>query len=306
MDDGFYELRQGEVLRSWCRPTHKPCALQWRLDIRGSVAPPRGKVGFDPPRGLPPRYPRPGALEDRFDVVPVGVYDEGGIVVGIVALAQAWGPVITPPAGKGGGVEVSHRLGIRSNECEVERAGRLPLDERQVLGVLRPQDHGGSPRLRRSGHVGHLSSQWLQSRSVELQGAREVGDLDDYVIEKGGRTSHKLMILLERLRIHPGYPRQGGLVPASRRRASPNSSSSERRQREVLRTPFWRSSHSGDSRKFALKEFCEVRHDGVLRSWQSPGPLPTSAGERRFSTGNIPHRISQSLNAQSNHLPGRK
>src|SRR5215211_7566105 len=160
-----------------------------------------GKVGFDPPRGPPPRYPRLGALEDRFDVVPVGVDDEGGIVVGVVALAQAWGPVITPPAGQGGGVEVSHRLGIRSDEGEVERrAGRLPLDERQVLGVLRPQDHGGSPRLRRSGHVGHLSSQWLQSRSVELQGAREVGDLDDYVIEKGGRTSHKLMILLERLR----------------------------------------------------------------------------------------------------------
>src|SRR5215211_6039880 len=160
-----------------------------------------GKVGFDPPRGLPPRYPRLGALEDRFDVVPVGVDDEGGIVVGVVALAQAWGPVITPPAGQGGGVEVSHRLGIRSDEGEVERrAGRLPLDERQVLGVRRPQDHGGSPRLRRSGHVGHLSSQWLQSRSVEFQGAREVGDLDDYVIEKGGRTSHKLMVLLERLR----------------------------------------------------------------------------------------------------------
>src|SRR5829696_7837225 len=250
------ELRQGEVLRSWCRPTHKPCALQWRIDVRGSVAPPRGKVGFDPPRGLPPRHPRLGALEDRFDVVPVGVDDEGGIVVGVVALAQAWGPeawgpVITPPAGQGGGVEVSHSLGIRSDEGEVERAGRLPLDERQVLGVLRPQDHGGSPRLRRSGHVGHLSSQWLQSRSVELQGAREVGDLDDYVIDKGGRTSHKLMILLERLRIHPEYPRQGGLVPASHRRASPNSSSSERRQREVRRIPRMRTS--------PFVEFYEVR-----------------------------------------------
>src|SRR5215212_3830233 len=97
MDDGFYELRLYGVLRSLCRPTHKPCALQWRLDVRGSVAPPRGKVGFDPPRGLPPRHPRLGALEDRFDVVPVGVDDEGGIVVGVVALAQTWGPVITPP-----------------------------------------------------------------------------------------------------------------------------------------------------------------------------------------------------------------
>src|SRR5215217_7288500 len=196
---GQTELRNDGVLRSLCRPTHKPCALQWRLEVRGSVAPPRGKVGFDPPPGLPPRHPRLGALEDRFDVVPVRVDDEGGIVVGVVALAQAWGPVITPPAGQGGGVEVSHRLGIRSDEGEVERAGRLPLDERQVLGVRRPQDHGGSPRLRWSGHVGHLSSQWLQSRSVELQGAREVGDLDDYVIEKGGRTRHKLMVLLERL-----------------------------------------------------------------------------------------------------------
>src|SRR5215211_6726507 len=219
---GQTELRNDGVLRSLCRPTHKPCALQWRLEVRGSVAPPRGKVGFDPPRGLPPRHPRLGALEDRFDVVPVWVDDEGGIVVGVVALAQAWGPVISPPAGEGGGVEVSHRLGIRSDEGEVERAGRLPLDERQVLGVRWPQDHGGSPRLRRSGHVGHLSSQWLQSRSVELQGAREVGDLDDYVIDKGGRTSHKLMIVLVRLR------RQTALMH-------------ERPRRGVLGSPYPRS-----------------------------------------------------------------
>src|SRR5215212_136155 len=208
MDDGFYELRLYGVLRSLCRPTHKPCALQWRLDVRGSVAPPRGKVGFDPPRGLPPRHPRLGALEDRFDVVPVGVDDEGGIVVGVVALAQARGPVVAPPAGEGGGVEGVHRLGIRSDEGEVERrAGRLPLDERQVLGILRPKDHGGSPRLRRPGYVGHLGPQRLQGRSVELQGAREIGDPDDYVIDKGGRTVHRRTVL-------PGRPqRQAGDEP---------------------------------------------------------------------------------------------
>jgi hypothetical protein len=70
--------------------------------------------------------------------VPVGVDDEGGIVVGVVALAQARRPVITPPAGEGGGVEGVHRLGIRSDEGEVERASRLTLEERQVLGVRRP------------------------------------------------------------------------------------------------------------------------------------------------------------------------
>src|SRR5215203_2370347 len=90
------------------------------------------------PRCVSPRRPRLGALEERLYVMPVGVDDEGGIVVGVVALAQAWGPVVTPPAGEGGGVEVSHRLGIRSEEGEVERAGRLTLDERQVLGVRRP------------------------------------------------------------------------------------------------------------------------------------------------------------------------
>jgi hypothetical protein len=53
--------------------------------------------------GLPPRQPRLGALEERLDVVPVGVDDEGGIVVGVVALAQARGPVVTPPTGEGCG-----------------------------------------------------------------------------------------------------------------------------------------------------------------------------------------------------------
>ena len=41
-------------------------------------------------------------------------------------------------------MEGVHRLGVRGDEGEVERAGRLPLDERQVLGIRRPQDHGGS------------------------------------------------------------------------------------------------------------------------------------------------------------------
>jgi hypothetical protein len=36
----------------------------------------------------------------------------------------------------------------------------------------------------------------------------------------------------------------------------------------------------------------------------SHGPLPTSAGERRFSKEHFPYRISQSLKAQSNYLPG--
>src|ERR671920_1830866 len=76
-------------------------------------------------------------------------------------------------------------------------AGRLPLEERQVLGVLRPQDHSWSPRLRRSGYVGHLGPQRLQSRPVELQGAREVGDTDDYVVDKGGRTGHGRTVLPE-------------------------------------------------------------------------------------------------------------
>jgi hypothetical protein len=140
-------------------------------------------------------------LEERLDVVPVGVDDEGGVVVGVVALAQARGPVVAPPAGEGGGVEGVHRLGVRGNEGEVERAGRLPLDERQVLGIRRPQHHGGPPRLRRPGYVGHLGPQRLQGRPVELKGAREVGDPDDYVIDKGGRTGHRRTVL-------PGRPRR--------------------------------------------------------------------------------------------------
>ena len=91
-------------------------------------------------------------------------------------------------------------LGVRGDEGEVEPAGRLSLDERQVLCVFRPQHHGGPPRLRRFWYVGHLGPQRLQSRPVELKGAREIGDLDDYVIDKGGGTRHELMVLLQRSR----------------------------------------------------------------------------------------------------------
>ena len=40
-------------------------------------------------------------------------------------------------------MEGVHRLGVRGEEGEVERAGRLPLHERQVLGVLRPKATAG-------------------------------------------------------------------------------------------------------------------------------------------------------------------
>ena len=117
-------------------------------------------------------------------------------------------------------MEGVHRLGIRGDEGYVERAGRLPLDERQVLGVRRPQDHAGSPRLRRSGYVGHLGPQRLQGRPVELQGAREVGDPDDYVIDKGGRAGHRRTVLPGRLRVKRETHAWGAPISTRPRRAS--------------------------------------------------------------------------------------
>ncbi len=92
-------------------------------------------------------------MEDGLHVVPVRVEDEGGVVVGVVALADAGRAVVAPAVGESGGVEPVDRLSIASDEGEVKRACRLSLDQRQVLGARWPKDNRRSPRRRRPGHV---------------------------------------------------------------------------------------------------------------------------------------------------------
>src|SRR3712207_7511303 len=65
-------------------------------------------------------------------------------------------------------------------------------------------------------------------RSVELQGAREVGDPDDYVIDKGGRTGHRRTVL-------PGRPRRQAGDKRRRSRSEEHTSELQSRQYLVCR-----------------------------------------------------------------------
>jgi hypothetical protein len=78
-------------------------------------------------------------LEDRFDVVPVGVDDEGGIVVGVVALAQAWGPVITPPLARAAAWKF--RTASRSEATKARSRSTTPEEQREVYHQHRVEVH---------------------------------------------------------------------------------------------------------------------------------------------------------------------
>ena len=110
-------------------------------------------------------------MEDGLHVVPVRVEDVGGVVVGVVALADARRAVVAPFVRDCGGVEAVDRLSITSDEGEVKRARRLPLDQHQVFSARRSKDHRRSPRLRWPGHVYGPGTQGLQPRSIESAGA---------------------------------------------------------------------------------------------------------------------------------------
>jgi hypothetical protein len=97
-----------------------------RLDVRGGVAPPRRKIPLDPPLSLLPRHARLGAMEDGFHVVPVRVEGVGGVVVGVVALADPGRAIVALAVGESGGVEPVDRLGIGGSEGEVRTSENSP------------------------------------------------------------------------------------------------------------------------------------------------------------------------------------
>jgi hypothetical protein len=58
-------------------------------------------------------------MEDGLHVVPVRVEGVGGVVVGVVALADPGRAIVAPAVGESGGVELVDRLGIGGSEGEV-------------------------------------------------------------------------------------------------------------------------------------------------------------------------------------------
>ena len=64
------------------------------------------------------------AVKDSFDVVPIGVEDEGGVVPGVIARAQPGSSVVDPSCLDGCGVERINRFAVWRGERNVHRTGR--------------------------------------------------------------------------------------------------------------------------------------------------------------------------------------
>src|SRR5690348_6712500 len=78
----------------------------------------------------------PPIVEDRFDVVPVGVVDECAEVARVVLGPLAWTAVVAPTSAETRVVKCGHRLLAADAEREVEVLARRALDEghRSALG----------------------------------------------------------------------------------------------------------------------------------------------------------------------------
>ena len=73
-------------------------------------------------------------VKDSFDVVPVGVEDECGVVPGVLVRAQPGSPVVDPSRLDGCGMERINRFAVRRGERNVHRTGRhVPFPDPEVL-----------------------------------------------------------------------------------------------------------------------------------------------------------------------------
>lgn len=79
-------------------------------------------------------------VADRLDIVSVRADDEGGVVVGVVARAQARRAVVLPAGGKGRLVEGIHLLAGRGREGDMQVCRLLlRLEQAEGDGVVRAQ-----------------------------------------------------------------------------------------------------------------------------------------------------------------------
>ena len=74
------------------------------------------------------------AVKDSFDVVPIGVEDEGGVVPGVIARAQPGSSVVDPSCLDGCGVERINRFAVWRGKRNVHRTGRhIPFPDPEIL-----------------------------------------------------------------------------------------------------------------------------------------------------------------------------
>ena len=84
------------------------------------------------------------AVKDSFDVVPIGVEDEGGVVPGVIARAQPGSSVVDPSCLDGCGVERIDRFAVWRGKRNVHRTGRhVPFPDPEVLITEREAEPDG-------------------------------------------------------------------------------------------------------------------------------------------------------------------
>ena len=74
------------------------------------------------------------AVKDGFDVVPVGIEDEGGVVPGVIVRANAGRSVVDPSCLDGCGVESIDRFVVWRGKRNVHRTGSdVPFTDPEIL-----------------------------------------------------------------------------------------------------------------------------------------------------------------------------
>src|SRR5262249_55472380 len=118
------------------------------------------------------------------EAIAVRIDDEGGVVVGAVVAAQAWGAVVVPADAQRGGVEGVDTLAARRVEALMQ-AGFVVRGHRPLGGADPQRDRVPTiaERARRLAEAG--IAQRLQGRVVEAFGLGHVADAERDVVDHG-------------------------------------------------------------------------------------------------------------------------
>ena len=179
----------------------QPLALAGAADDRVQRSAPGG---LDHDGG---RRPARRPVEDRLDVVPVGVERVGGVVAGVVGPLPG-GAVVATAGGEGRFVKAVDGLAAARLEGEVEASGRLPVVAHEELV-------GGEVAL---AFHDELAAERLEHGGVEALARLEVGDAQMHVVEEPAEVvfGHRRSLASHFLR---GAPRPTTRFRAYRRRA---------------------------------------------------------------------------------------
>jgi hypothetical protein len=88
------------------------------------------------------------AVKDSFYVVPIGIEDECGVVLGVIVRSQPGSSVVDPSCLDGCGVERINRFAVWRGERDVHRTGRhVPFPDPEILIAAKPSPNGFSTTL---------------------------------------------------------------------------------------------------------------------------------------------------------------